>query len=452
MSASSRCRRSTRWMILCSLAISLSLCGLACSDDEGEQADETPVLDAGGGGREDAGETGQDAGPSDAGAQPDAGPGDRDSGVVEEDGAKLARLAGPSLLAPGAAATMSVWIEAAVDEAVQVALTVGSGASLSARSVEIAAGARSADVTVTAGGDARAQVVLTATLDGEEVTHTFAVVAEAAAPTSIALAAAPATLVKGGSSLITVALDAPAQAEVRVALSADCGSLESAVGVAVGVNAALTEFDARGCSSERATITASAEGLTSDELALPLAAQGGRLVINQVMTRTNNASAEFVELFNGTAAAIDLSPFVLWYGGADEARPGINLKTTRGLDFSGRAIAPGGFFLVTFKDALRAFEGVTADIALKVEGGFNDEIGGSLWLTNSTEVPEMGSAALIDLVGWGSAQSYEGHAAALSPAEANSAIKRVPDGEDSGDNAEDFHLLDRATPRSSASR
>lgn len=436
----------------------LCLCAVSCSGGDGQEslAGIDAGLDASQPSDADAGQSDADVSvPSepDAGDESDADTSDANGGGGDEapSAPTLELITGPTQLMVNARATLTVRLDRAAEGAVRVQISSGEGALLAAPEVAIPSGALSADLEITAGAQANPRVEITAVLGDVSIIHALAVLERADAPTSIALQAAPNPIAKGGSATLTALLDAPAKAETAVALTSDCGSLDARIAIPAGANAAVADFDARGCAGEGAAIAASAEGLRGDVLTIGIRAAGGRIALNQIMTRGNSANAEFIELFNGSDAAIDLSPYVLWYGGADETSPSTNLNAARNFSLSGRAIAPQGHFLIAFKGALNAFEGVTADIAVDAAGGFNDEEGGSIWLTASDDKPTLESADLVDLVGWGSARSFEGHAPALSPSEENSSIKRQPDGQDTDDNAEDFVWLDTATPRSSAS-
>lgn len=442
-------RLSRAALLYLTLASALTLNAVACSGGGERQDPSIDVdagVDAGGMGAPDAGEI--DAGASNPGGGPDAGAPDA-SGGEESAPPALELIAGPTQMMAMARASLFVRLDRAARATTRVEVSAGEGISLTAETIEIEAEATSAEMAIEAGGEAAPGVLITATLDGAALTHAIDVLARADAPTSLSLGVAPNPVEKGASVCLTVLLDAPASEAVEVALSADCGSLDAAIVIPPGVNAAVTDFDARGCPGERATITATADGLTGGEATIDLKARGSGLVLNQIMTRGRSADAEFIELFNGGDEAIDLSPYVLWYGGAGETRPSINLNAVKNFSLNGRTIAARGHFLIAFEGALDAFEGVAADVAVDAAGGFNDEVGGSIWLTDSDEPPSLESGEAVDLVGWGGAASFEGHAAALSPSEENSAIKRQPDGQDTGDNAEDFALLERATPRGS---
>lgn len=433
----------------------LCLCAVSCSGGDGQEplAGIDAGLDASQPSDADAGQSDADVSvPSDpdAGDESDADTPDANGGEVMAAPA-LQGIAGPTQLMVNARATLTVRLDRAAEGAVRVQLSSGEGALLAAPEVAIPGGALSADIEITAGAQANPRVEITAALGEVSITHALAVLERADAPTAIALQAVPNPIAKGGSATLTALLDAPAKAETAIALTSDCGSLDARIAIPAGANAAVADFDARGCAGEGAAIAASAEGLRGDVLTIGIRAAGGRIALNQIMTRGNSANAEFIELFNGSDAAIDLSPYVLWYGGANETSPSTNLNAVRNFSLAGRSIAPQGHFLIAFRGALNAFEGVTADIAVDAAGGFNDEEGGSIWLTASGEVPSLEGGGYVDLVGWGSARAFEGHAPALSPSEENSSIKRQPDGQDTDDNAEDFVWLDTATPRSSAS-
>lgn len=437
------------------MAISLSLSALACSEsgqdgDLDADANLPSTLDASNGADDDAGllpDTDADASRPDDdtdAATPDEGDDD-----IDDETPGLELVSGPTQVLAGARATLTIWLDRLAPTDTRVQLTAGEGITLEASSVEIARDTREAEVAFEAGGEAMSGVQISATLGQKTLTHTLDIVASAQTPTAISLNVAPNPVVKGDPASVTVLLDAPADEPIEVSLSADCGSLDAAVTIPAGLNAAVATFDARGCESERVDIVASADGLTGATATVGFQSEAdGGLVINQVMTRGNNADAEFIELFNAGQAAIDLSPFVLWYGAARETSPSVNLNQAKGFSLSGHSIAARGHFLITFKGALNAFPGVTADIAVDVAGGFNDSAGGSIWLTTSAdEAPSLAEGGYVDLVGWGDAEAYEGHAAAMSPSAENSAIKRHPDGHDTDDSAEDFTWLDLATPR-----
>lgn len=437
------------------MAISLSLSALACSEsgqdgDLDADANLPSTLDASSGADDDAGllpDTDADASRPDD--DTDAATPDESDDDIDDETPGLELVSGPTQVLAGARATLTIWLDRLAPTDTRVQLTAGEGITLEASSVEIARDTREAEVAFEAGGEAMSGVQISATLGQKTLTHTLDIVASAQTPTAISLNVAPNPVVKGDPASVTVLLDAPADEPIEVSLSADCGSLDAAVTIPAGLNAAVATFDARGCESERVDIVASADGLTGATATVGFQSEAdGGLVINQVMTRGNNADAEFIELFNAGQAAIDLSPFVLWYGAARETSPSVNLNQAKGFSLSGHSIAARGHFLITFKGALNAFPDVTADIAVDVAGGFNDSAGGSIWLTTSAdEAPSLAEGGYVDLVGWGDAEAYEGHAAAMSPSAENSAIKRHPDGHDTDDSAEDFTWLDLATPR-----
>ena len=441
------------------MALALSLSALACSEistggDSDADASLPGHVDANSGADDDSGlplDTDADAArPEDDtdAATPDAA-GDSDLGDSDETPA-LQLVSGPTQILTGARATLTVWLDQLATTDTRVQLTAGEGITLETSSIEIARDTREGFIAFEAGSEAMSGAWISATLGQVTLTHTLDIVASAETPTTLSLSIAPNPVVKGEPASVTVLIDAPAGEDISVRLSADCGSLDAAVTIPAGLNAAVATFDARGCETERAEIIASADGLTGATATVGFQSEtDGGLVINQVMTRGNNADAEFIELFNAGQETIDLSPFVLWYGAARETSPSVNLNQSKGFSLSGHSIAARGHFLITFKGALNAFPGVTADIAVDVAGGFNDSAGGSIWLTTSAdEAPSLEEGGYVDLVGWGDAEAFEGHAAAMSPSAENSAIKRHPDGHDTDDSAEDFTWLDVATPRS----
>ncbi len=158
------------------------------------------------------------------------------------------------------------------------------------------------------------------------------------------------------------------------------------------------------------------------------------LTINEIMTGITGAAAnEFVELFNGGTSAVDLSGYKLVY----RSSAGTS-DVTLGTIASGTTLAAGGFYL---------FGGSGYAGSATPDQSFSTSLaatGGGVALRDA-------SGAIVDSVGYGDAVNafVEGHPAAAPPAAAapgNSAV-RLPDGDDTNDNAADFGVSASPTPK-----
>ena len=148
---------------------------------------------------------------------------------------------------------------------------------------------------------------------------------------------------------------------------------------------------------------------------------------------TSAAANEFVELYNGGTAAVDVSGWKVVYRSAAGTS-----DTTLVTIPAGTSIAAGGFYLLGGSDYAGA---ATADQS------FSTGLAGTGGAVGVRDT----AAALVDSVGWGTATNalVEGAAAAAPPATAapGSSLVRLPDGHDTNANASDFTVSSAATPR-----
>jgi hypothetical protein len=158
------------------------------------------------------------------------------------------------------------------------------------------------------------------------------------------------------------------------------------------------------------------------------------LTVNEVMTGiTGAASNEFVELYNGGSAAVDLSGYKLVY----RSSAGTS-DVTLGTIPSGTTLVAGGFYLFGGSDyAGSATPDQSFSASLAATGG-----GVALRDTSGT---------IVDSMGYGDAANafVEAHPAPAPPAAAspgNSAV-RLPDGHDTNDNSADFSVSASPTPK-----
>ncbi|MDO5502607.1 MAG: ExeM/NucH family extracellular endonuclease [Actinomycetia bacterium] len=154
-------------------------------------------------------------------------------------------------------------------------------------------------------------------------------------------------------------------------------------------------------------------------------AAGSTLVINEVYGGGGNSGAEythdFVELYNGTGADIDLTGYVVqYYSASGNAGPATNTCTLSG------TIPAGGHFLI---QQAQGAGGTTAlptpdQVCAAAMAGAN----GSVRLFDA-------AAATIDTVGYGTATIVE---VAAAPALSNTTSASRTDGIDTDNNAADF--------------
>lgn len=153
------------------------------------------------------------------------------------------------------------------------------------------------------------------------------------------------------------------------------------------------------------------------------------VVINEIQISGTAPEDEFVELYNPTASAIDITGWRLTRNtesGASESNLVASLSGT---------VPAGGYFLVANDD----FSGsVIPDQEYSV-------VGNNMASNNSVTLYSDAGVTIVDRVGFGSSSLFEGAAYATNPADSGS-IERTQDTEN---NANDFALLDISTPMNS---
>ncbi|MET9023654.1 endonuclease/exonuclease/phosphatase family protein [Actinopolymorpha sp. NPDC004070] len=205
--------------------------------------------------------------------------------------------------------------------------------------------------------------------------------------------------------------------------------------------------------SVRTTRTALAAGST---LALALAgltvtttsasAASTDLVLNEVYGGGGNSGAaythDFVELANHGSAPASLEGLSLQYGSASGNLGGGSAPGSGSLkvDLHG-SVAPGHTFLVQLAPGSGAGQALPqpdqSSTAINLSG-----TAGKVALVRATSVLSCGTAcatdpAVVDFLGWGGANDFEGHAAAATT-NATSSARGGADARDTDDNAADF--------------
>ena len=156
------------------------------------------------------------------------------------------------------------------------------------------------------------------------------------------------------------------------------------------------------------------------------------LVISELQTgASDSAGAEFVELYNPTDEPVLLDGWLIEYKSATSAS-----NWLRRAELSGE-IPAHGFYLIATDDFMNSDALLSSGMA---------QAGGHLRVVDS-------AAAVVDLVGWGSANSPEGQPAAV--AAAGESIERWPgsaaeeggNGYDTNDNSADFAIRTSPQPQ-----
>lgn len=183
--------------------------------------------------------------------------------------------------------------------------------------------------------------------------------------------------------------------------------------------------------------------LLAAAFAAPAALAAGNVVISQVYGGGGNSNApyknDFVELFNRSAATVDLSGWSLQYSSATGSSWG-NQK----VNLSG-SLQPGQYLLVQLGSGGSA--GVDLPLTADLSGSFNmSATNGKLALSNSTTsltgTCPTGSA-VVDLVGFGGSAStanfcYEGSAPTAAPANSTAVLRAGNGCTDTDANGADF--------------
>ncbi|MEO8701169.1 MAG: amidohydrolase family protein [Kofleriaceae bacterium] len=324
-----------------------------------------------------------------------------------------------------------------------VTIVSGDDTKLTVANVTIPDGATSAAVPVTAVAANATPVNVTAQLGVQLLTAQVRVLGAAEAPTTVVLTPPDATVAIAGTVLFTVTLDTPALVATQVALAvtpAGSGTLPANVTVTAGQTTATFTYTNTATSGD-ATVTATFNGNTSTAT-VTVSTGANHLVINEVDydQAMNPDNAEFIEIFNPSAAAISLAGIqvLLVNGNGNTVYATIDLATVNG----GSLPANGYIVIAGANVSVPATPGV-----FKLDPGFTtDEIqngapDGIALVNNTTHVlidalSYEGSMIAVDLPGFPPGSSLvEGTATTASDvAPFTQSICRSPNGQDT-DNA-----------------
>lgn len=174
----------------------------------------------------------------------------------------------------------------------------------------------------------------------------------------------------------------------------------------------------------------------------------GTLTISQVYGGGGNSSAtfnkDFIELYNGGTTSINLSGYAVQY--ASSTGSSWSKKNLTG------TIAPSGYFLIQLSGGSNSTPALpTPDLTASINMSASK---GKVALTDTTSTLSgsnpVGGSSIVDFVGFGSANAFEGSGSTSSLSSTKAAIRDSGGATDTDDNAADFSAL-TPTPRNSLS-
>ncbi len=357
--------------------------------------------------------------------------------------------------APTVPTALTVTISSPLATDTFVAVTSGDPASLAVvgGGVTIPAGQTSAPVLVDGLAQA-AGVTLSASLDAITLQADVRVLDPAEVPVLVSLTPPSFTMAPGGTATFTVTLDIPAPAggtAVAVAVApANAGTVPATVTVPAGALSATFDYvDGSVVSSATIDVTL---GATTLSATVDLVAGLGGLVINEIdYDQIGTDADEFVEIYNGTGAPVDLAghALVLVNGGVVPAVP----YTTVDLGPAG-TLAAGQYLVVGSPTVVPAAGALKIDFALATNAVQNGAADGAALVNTSTStlvdaLSYEGEITTVTIAGLGDVSLVEGTALPANVADSNTvpaSLCRLPDGVDTDDAATDWAPSSTPTP------
>ena len=282
-----------------------------------------------------------------------------------------------------------------------------------------------------------------------QVQATVHVYDDSLARTVVSVTPNPAQVLISTTTPFDVTLDLPAPtggSTVALASSGGIGTVPGSVVVAAGAFSGSFDLTAAAAAATGA-ITATLGGVASAQVAVIDQLPGG-LVINEVdYDQPSVDTAEFIEIYNGTASAVSLSGYALiLVNGAD----GSVYDT---IDLGPAGVLPAGGFLVVHGGGVTPAPGALSLVvgSFAIQNGGTNVPDGMALVDGASLVDAMcyeGSMTAVDLGDpYGIVSLVSGTAIAEIDAGSGAAsLARLQDGVDSGDDNVDWGLTITVTP------
>jgi len=248
---------------------------------------------------------------------------------------------GAAVQSSSPALTVRLTSDALVDTFVAITSSAASDLAVQGGGVTIPAGQRSAVVQLSAAA-ANADVTLTASLDDVTLTAHVVVLASTHVPKPVSVIPDGEVVTRGEAMTFTVTLDTPAPAAGQVVTLTATGPydvLPANVSFAAGELTKTFSVTAKGDQSGVITVTATtAAGSAEGEVEVIEASLVGLLIVEVFYNPTGTDDGlEWVKLYNGTGASVNLANYSLGYGGTDYTYGKLQLSGT---------VAAGACFIV----------------------------------------------------------------------------------------------------------
>jgi hypothetical protein len=272
-------------------------------------------------------------------------------------------------------------------------------------------------------------------------------------PTSFTLSPSMVTIGTGATTMFTITTDIPAPTGgTTFTLSNDLGATVPAmVTVPADATTATFPFMASGTAG-MGMLTAMGLSMSQSSAVTVTAGPPGHLVINEIDYDQPSAdTAEFIELYNGSASAVDLTGIavVLVNGGATGGPAEYGRIMLSGslashgylvlAPSASTVVVPSGVTRVSFPSSLTAIQNGSPDGVALVDGS------GTLLDALSYEGP-----ITTATIGGRTYSLVEGTALPTSVADAgDGSLSRIPNGSDSDDAASDWMAVTMSTPGAS---
>jgi Putative Ig domain/Lamin Tail Domain len=270
-----------------------------------------------------------------------------------------------------------------------------------------------------------------------------------AAPSLVSLTLTPTTIAPLGCSTGTVTLSEPAASDTTIALSSAPTSVSMPASVVVAAGQTRAQFAINDVASAPDTVISATLGGTTLQAHLGVSSAPTHLVINEVdYDNVGVDTAEFVEIYNPSTSAIDLSnlALVLVNGMTNSESKRIALGTD--------SLAAGQYLVVADPGLAVATGAKVISFSTPQDNIGNGTNGLAIVDTNSKTVVDAlsyeGPITAANIIGFPTPVSLvEGTALSSSVADSNTtqgSLNREPNGSDTDDAATDWAFKSAPTP------